>query len=112
MTKSVYIDVESALDRVGGNETLLKRLLGKFEHSVDMTGFTAAIDAADCDRAGEIVHTAKGLAGNLSLTAFFETSSRLMDQFRSGMIPDEAELRRFHDVFKETKTAIRAYLDQ
>ena len=111
MTEDVYIDAESALGRVGGNGALLKRLLCKFESSVDMAGFNAAIDAADYDQAGEIVHTAKGLAGNLSLTAFFEVSSQLMDQLRSGVTPGETEIMRFRDVFEATKLAIQTYLN-
>jgi HPt (histidine-containing phosphotransfer) domain-containing protein len=109
--KSEYIDVNSAIARVGGNEALYKKLLAKFDASVDIIGFDEAIVGRDYIKAGEIVHTAKGVAGNLSLTLFFEQSSKLMDQLRGGGTPTMEDLHMFKQCFEETKNAVHEYLE-
>ncbi|MDR1028257.1 MAG: Hpt domain-containing protein [Clostridiales Family XIII bacterium] len=105
-----YIDVQSALARVGGNEGLYKRLLGKFETSIDIAKFNEDIDTKNYVEAGEIVHAAKGVAGNLSLTVFFAASSKLMDQLRNGGTPNDEDVALFRQLFDETKSAVNAYL--
>jgi HPt (histidine-containing phosphotransfer) domain-containing protein len=106
-----YIDVASGSARVGGNESLYRRLLGKFEASVDIEGFNAAIASENFEEAGKIVHAAKGAAGNLSLTAFFEESSVLMEQLRGGGVPQARDVELFRSLYEETKQAVMAYLD-
>ncbi|MDR2163969.1 MAG: Hpt domain-containing protein [Clostridiales Family XIII bacterium] len=106
-----YIDAAGGTARVGGNESLYRRLLGKFEASVDVEGFDAAISANDFEEAGKIVHAAKGAAGNLSLTAFFDESVILMDQLRGGGKPQDSDVRMFRQLYEETKQAIKDYLD-
>ncbi|MDR1778440.1 MAG: hypothetical protein LBR14_01610 [Clostridiales Family XIII bacterium] len=107
---SKYIDVASALARVGGNEGLYRKLLEKFETSVDIAGFDQAISEKNYTRAGEIVHAAKGIAGNLSLTGFFQESSVLMEQLRGGGTPQQENVDLFRKLYEETKVAVRAYL--
>jgi HPt (histidine-containing phosphotransfer) domain-containing protein len=107
---SELMDVNGGLARVGGSEGLYKKLLGKFEASVDMSAFDASIAAKDYLKAGEIVHAAKGVAGNLSLTDFFEHSSKLMDQLRGGGTPVDSDVQLFKVKFNETVAAINAYL--
>ena len=107
---SNLIDVQGGLTRVGGNEGLYKRLLGKFEASVDMDGFDAAIADKDYEKAGEIVHAAKGIAGNLSLSDFFDVSAVLMEQLRGGGTPVDADIETFKNLFEETKVAVTEYL--
>ncbi|MDR1796490.1 MAG: hypothetical protein LBR44_03450 [Clostridiales Family XIII bacterium] len=107
-----YIDVDSALARVGGNEGLYKKLLGKFAESVDIAAVDAALAAGRFEEAGQIVHAAKGVAGNLSLTAFFEASETLMDQLRPPVeaLPKEEDAAAFKTLYKETVEAINQYL--
>ena len=105
-----YIDVNDGLPRVGNNESLYKKLLGKFEASLDLAALDASIEAKDYNTTGEIVHVAKGVAGNLSLTAFYECSSVLMDQLRNGGTPDMDKIEEFKQLFLETVVAINEYL--
>ncbi len=109
MSDSKYIDVQSALARVGGNQSLYEKLLAKFEGSIDMTGFDAAIASGDYKAAGDIAHAAKGVAGNLSLTAFFEQSVVVMDQLRESNYNEE-DVKEFKQIFDETKNAINEML--
>ncbi|MDR0886997.1 MAG: Hpt domain-containing protein [Clostridiales Family XIII bacterium] len=101
-----YIDMKSALARVGGNEILYKKLLGKFENSIDTKSLEEAVQAQDWLKAGEIVHAAKGIAGNLSLTAFYEQCVILMDQLRGGNAPNMADYAKFKQLLQETRAEI------
>jgi HPt (histidine-containing phosphotransfer) domain-containing protein len=105
-----YIDVAGGSARVGGNESLYRRLLGKFEGNVDIVGFGNAVASGDYEKAGQIVHAAKGVAGNLSLTAFFKESEVLMDQLRGGGVPRDEDVELFKQLYEATKQAINAYL--
>lgn len=106
-----YIDVESALPRVGGNQGLYEKLLAKFEGSVNMQAFKDAIASGDYKTAGDIAHAAKGVAGNLSLTAFFDQSVIVMDQLREENF-NEGEVQKFEQLFDETKAAIDQMLNE
>jgi HPt (histidine-containing phosphotransfer) domain-containing protein len=77
-----------------------------------MADFNESIETSDYAKAGEIVHAAKGVAGNLSLTAFFDASAALMDQLRNGGVPNEEDVALFREIFGETKKAIEDYLGE
>ncbi|MCP4699408.1 MAG: response regulator, partial [Gammaproteobacteria bacterium] len=66
--KLAGIDVESALKRLNGNKKLLKKLLMEFQrdyqHSAHEIG--AALMLKDSEKNRRLVHTLKGVAGNLS----------------------------------------------
>jgi len=105
-----YIDLETGLPRVANNEMLYKKLLAKFETSVDMAAFDAALISQDYMKAGEVVHAAKGIAGNLSLAAFYDNSAILMDQLRGGDAPVQENVDEFNRLYTETVQAINVYL--
>ena len=105
MSDTKYIDAKSALPRLGGNQDLYKKLLAKFEGSVDMQSFKDAIASGDYKAAGDVAHAAKGVAGNLSLTAFFDQSVVVMDQLRENVY-NKDEVEKFEQLFDETKVAI------
>ncbi|GHU61458.1 hypothetical protein AGMMS49983_01210 [Clostridia bacterium] len=107
---SKYIDLASGLPRVANNEKLYKKLVAKFEASVDVSALDAALVSGNYIKAGEIVHAAKGVAGNLSLAAFYESSVILMDQLRSGNPPAQENVDAFKRLYAETVRAINIYI--
>lgn len=78
------IDVDGALERFMGNEALLVRFLGKFPDDPNFFALEAAIAAGNCDAAFTAAHTLKGVCGNLSMTALFDTVSRQTERLRGG----------------------------
>jgi HPt (histidine-containing phosphotransfer) domain-containing protein len=104
-----YIDIDSALARLGGNRGLYEKLLAKFEKSVDMQEFDSAIASGDYKTAGDIAHTAKGVAGNLSLTVFFDQSVKAMDELRQGIYNKET-VEQFKQAFADTNATIEEML--
>ena len=70
------IDMESVLERVGGDESFLHELIDiyieDFIEKYDQ--LKQAIDEADFDNIKEIGHSLKGSSGNLSLNGLHETA--------------------------------------
>ena len=110
MADSKYIDLEAGLPRLANNEALYKKLVAKFGGSINMEAFDVAFSARDYARLGEIVHAAKGVAGNLSLAAFYDNSVVLMDQLRDGGEPLRENVDAFKILYYETIKAIDDYL--
>jgi HPt (histidine-containing phosphotransfer) domain-containing protein len=110
MGELLYINSQEGLARVANNEMLFKKLLGKFAASVKIEDFEKAINEKNFEVAGEIVHAAKGIAGNLSLTAFYDNSVILMDQLRGGGAPAQENVESFISLYYETVAAIEEYL--
>ncbi|MDQ7091257.1 MAG: response regulator [Methylococcales bacterium] len=75
------IDVELALDRLGGKESIFRKLLLSFE--ADFTDITNKINEAFClkdeETASRLVHSLKGVSGNLSAYKLYEKSQKLED---------------------------------
>ena len=89
------IDLDSALERMMGNEALLERFLKRFLDDANYGRLTAAIDAGDPDGALTASHTLKGVCGNLSMQQLFDLLTRQVAALRAddfaaarGMMPE------------------------
>lgn len=69
----VGIDYESALDRLQGNKKLLNQLLYRFVHNYSLAAqeVRQALEESDNAGAERLLHTMKGMAGNLSAYEFY-----------------------------------------
>ncbi|MDR7048761.1 signal transduction histidine kinase/ligand-binding sensor domain-containing protein/DNA-binding response OmpR family regulator/HPt (histidine-containing phosphotransfer) domain-containing protein [Duganella sp. 3397] len=79
------IDVPAAMERLGGNATLLKRLLAMFAKDFEQAPrmIEEAIAAGRWFDAADLVHKVRGAAGNLSATELHETATALEDRLRA-----------------------------
>lgn len=70
------IDMDSVLERVGGDEAFLRELLDIYvEDFIEKyPQLEQAISQGDFNNIKEIGHSLKGSSGNLSLTGLFETA--------------------------------------
>ena len=87
--KELGADIDGGLKRLGGNEKLYTRLLGKFADTFHAGVVSPDFDADDCTEAIEKAHAIKGTAGNLSLTPIYESYSEILGLLRGGK-PEEA----------------------
>jgi PAS domain S-box-containing protein len=73
------VDVPDALKRLFGNRTLLLKLLRDFtrENKGIITRIQKTIDSGDTEAARVLVHTIKGVAGNLSISKVFTAAQAL-----------------------------------
>ena len=77
--KSPGIDLQSGLNRLGGNQELYLKLLDKFHknHKYDIEEIHYALKHEDLKTASRLVHSIKGAAGNLSIHDVFLDSDTL-----------------------------------
>ena len=76
------MDVETALERMMGNEVLLKRLVERFLEDENLQKLEGAFAAGDREAALGASHTLKGICGNLSFIVLFELFSRQVTLLR------------------------------
>jgi PAS domain S-box-containing protein len=86
------IDRASGLRRVAGNEALYRKLLHDFhrDYATTVESTRAALAESRVEDAERLVHTLKGVAGNIGATALHEAARELDDALRRGE-PDEVE---------------------
>lgn len=82
--KDAGIDVNDALNRFMGNESLLERFLNKFVTDQNFKKLGEAISAGDNDAALSASHTLKGVCGNLSMTKLSELLTKQVKAYRDG----------------------------
>jgi len=80
----VYIDADDALNRIGGNEGLYKKLLARFVEGNYLDAVTGAINNGDMEEAARSVHTLKGVSANLSLVKVQSLSVELEQAIKGG----------------------------
>ncbi len=78
------IDLRLAMRRLGGNKQLFLQLLGAFARSArtDLGSIHQAISEGRWDEAGRLVHTLKGVVGNLSATRLHQAVMALEQRLK------------------------------
>lgn len=89
MSSAPVLDAAFGLHCVAGNETLYRKLLGKFadQQARVATDIRAALDAGtpeETARAHALTHTLKGVAASLGLTRLGETATAMDAQYKAG----------------------------
>ena len=81
------LKMEAALQRMGGNVKLMRKLLGRFvETQMDvMARIADAIENNDLAAATREAHTAKGLAGNIGAGGVADSAARLEHMLSQGV---------------------------
>ena len=96
-----FINLEEGLGRVRNNKKLYKRMLSLFLASDQFVALEDALAAGDFAHAADVAHGIKGMSGNLSLNAVYETSTELTEQLRKGA-PDPAMLAAYREAYAGT----------
>ena len=99
------LDLEEALKRVRGKHSIFKRMLTLFLQSGEFEAFEQALAEQDYARAAEVAHAIKGMTGNLSMNALFESSTELMQQLHQGP-PDPQLLETYRDALIKTRAIV------
>ncbi|MDR3206965.1 MAG: Hpt domain-containing protein [Oscillospiraceae bacterium] len=104
-----YVDADNALERVRGNKTLYKTLLGSFLQNDHFDELRQRIREGDADAAARAAHAIKGLAANLSLPALYETTLAMEQKFKTGEIPQDA-LPQLEEARDKTRRRVESVL--
>lgn len=93
--KNMGVNVNDGVNRLGGNETLYKRLLGSFVKSINEYDIQIDFDEEDYDDITKKAHAIKGIAGNLSITPLYEGYTQIVNNLRGN------EPKKAKDILKE-----------
>ena len=96
-----YINYDEGLTRIMNNKKVYSRTLGMFAKTKEVDNLKEALAAGDLEKAAHIVHTVKGMAGNLSIVKVLETSSVLQPEFEKG-IRNEENISAFFEAAEKT----------
>ncbi|MBF0189482.1 MAG: response regulator, partial [Magnetococcales bacterium] len=110
------IDLDEALERMGGNGKLLHDLLLEFhrDHAGAFNQIAATLSTGDDARleaAAVIAHTVKGIAGNISAHRLADAALTLESELRHGATDVGAPLALFQDALAEVVAAIASMID-
>jgi HPt (histidine-containing phosphotransfer) domain-containing protein len=97
------LNYDFALNQLGGNESLLSKMLGKFstEFEAVSSELKDLLAAGDTKSAKMRVHTIKGISGNLGLQALYECATEFDAQLREDRFQEET-FQRFSSLVQET----------
>ena len=100
-------NITDALERIGGNRKLLKKLLIQFADDCSDTSETLrkAYDSGDIEYILRKAHTIKGVAGNLGADDLFEAARELEAAFASARPNDDA-LNHFETALNLTMASV------
>ncbi len=77
------INLETLIERLMGNEALIKKFMHRFSENESFDELEAAIAKGDWKTACEASHMLKGMCGNLSITRLFDLFAEQVRLFRA-----------------------------
>ena len=96
-----YIDVSDALNRVGGNMDLLKRLLKRFIEGNQIEELSRVFQEGNMEEAARQVHTVKGVSANLSLVKL-RTITAELELILKDNLEYSAKVTELEQAYEET----------
>lgn len=105
-------DTDFAFTQLNGNNELLCRLLTKFidDYQDAHSQVRSHLEAQAFDSASLLVHTIKGVSGNLGMIALHEHAKTLEPACKSGTA-DETQINAFAETMTATIKAINLYIN-
>lgn len=104
----LIIDLDFGLRQLSGNRELLYRLLNKFatEYQNLSSRMDTMLEKEDLSSAEILIHTLKGVSGNLGCNRVFESSRIVNEQVKLGA-PDSDSLQLLYATLNETLEEIK-----
>lgn len=86
------IDFDAGLERFSGRTEIYVKYLKKFPDDAYYPALLEALEKKDIEEAFVNAHSLKGTSGNLSLTAFYDAISALVEALRAKDLDQAMEL--------------------
>lgn len=106
-----YVDIDGALARLRGNKKIVKTLLQTFLKNDTLNTLKTEMAAGNTDAAVMAAHTIKGMAGNLSLTALYNSSVALEAALKAGESADADAYEALWDKTRDYVNLVIAAID-
>jgi len=110
---SEHLDVTWGLKRIGGNRSLFSKLLGDFylDHFDDMQKIEHAIDQKQTGEVNRIIHTIKGVSGNIGARKL-QKQSALLEQSINLEQDASYDLKQFKELFNALMSELKQFSKQ
>ncbi|NMP38362.1 MAG: Hpt domain-containing protein [Clostridiales bacterium] len=113
LLKTGGIDYEEGIGRFVGNSELYESLLKSFCEENDFDKAKAAVEAGDTRNLFELIHTMKGVTGNLSLTPLYRACCELTEKLRAEDYSDlKVHFDTVYKIYTETVRTISAATEE
>ena len=112
-TTNILLDTQDGVTRFGGNKTLYLKLLNKFSESLneDLPAFEKALSFDTNEEFKREIHSLKGVSGNLSANALYESCTALDASLKLGHLEQEL-YDKLVTIYKETRVEIVNFLQE
>lgn len=106
-------DTDFAISQLNGNHDLLCCLLNKFidDYRDTYNTVNGLVAEQNYAEATMLVHTVKGITGNLGMKALHEESNTLEQACKSGNV-EPAQMTSFSQCLNDTISAIELYINE
>lgn len=101
-----YINVSEALERLRGNRTILKKMLGLLPQNLPVEQLQSELEKGDIEALTHTVHSVKGVAANLSLNLAHRQAAEAEGLLRQGRLP-KSELDALVQTLQDTMHCAR-----
>lgn len=95
-------DVDTALGRFMGNESMYQKFLGRFLDDANYEKLGQYLQAGDYEEAYKCAHAMKGVTGNLGLDSLYHKVSDLVEELR-GKASAEVDAAKTDVLWQELK---------
>lgn len=101
------VDVNEAVERLGGDKDLYEDLLAHFKESPRYTDLKNALAADKAADAFSLAHALKGTAGNLSFNRLFKSMQPVVEALRAGdIVTAKKEMPAVDEAYAQVMQAI------
>ncbi|GAB3037170.1 Hpt domain-containing protein [Bowmanella dokdonensis] len=114
MQAKEYFDSPFAIEQLGGDEPLLCRLLDRFveQYATSAGEVAELLQQGQWQQARQLVHTVKGVAGNLGMRPLYQTSNALEQLLKQKSPDSAAQLVHYRQDLQLTLEALNEFRRQ
>ena len=106
--KAVGIDIDTALERFMGNQGLYVRFLLQLPEMLDFEAMRQSLEAQDQEAFYHQIHTLKGTAANLGVSAVSDCAHAILAELRTGGFRN---MKKLQELLKEIETESERVVD-
>lgn len=101
------LEIQSGLNRINGNRYLYYSLLKEFktENADTLTRIRKALSHGNMEYASTLIHTIKGVAGNIGATRVFQSAKALEGALQTGAPPENLLMQLGNDLAEVLESA-------
>lgn len=107
--KTLNMDIQAAVDRFAGQESLYVKFLKRFSGDTTINDLKSALETRDWKNVERSAHTIKGVSANLGLKELYRFSDNIVQSVRKG---EYDNIEKLYSELEECNTKIIAGIEE